>query len=198
MSAVSERLTVLAHELRSPVAALVALGHAWHGLPTAADRRRAIELAVAAARDIERLMRDPELLTLDRAEVDVAALVQGLAGGLVSVRVEGRPSVVGDETRLRQALANLVGNGLRHGTRVVVAVAEHDDQVVLEVADDGPGVGPLQDPFTRGSSGVGSTGIGLWLARAIVEAHGGTLQLVPPAAGGARFRLALPSSSAAS
>jgi len=197
MSEESERLTVLAHELRSPVAALVALGHAWHGLPTADDRRRAIELAVAAARDIERLVRDPALLSLDRAEVDLAALVEGLAGDVVAVRVEGRPSVLGDATRLRQAMANLVANGLRHGSRVAVSVAEHEGEVVLEVADDGPGVGPLEDPFARGSSSVASTGLGLWLARAIAEAHGGTLELVP-GAHGARFRLALPSSSGAS
>lgn len=192
-----DRLAVLAHELRSPVAALDALAQAAGGLAADANRRRALRLAVDAVRDIERLLGDPELLSLERAEVDLAALVEGLAADAVAVRVDGRPVVRGDETRLRQLLANLVGNGLRHGTRVVVEVVERDGVVVVEVTDDGPGLDAAADPFVRGVSGVGSTGIGLWLARAIAEAHGGTLDAAPPDGGGATFRLALPSSSAA-
>ena len=197
MSAERDRLAVLAHELRSPVAALAALAQAAGQLAADTDLRRALGLAVDAVRDIERLLGDRELLSLERTEVDLAALVEGLAGAAVAVRVDGQPVVQGDETRLRQLLANLVGNGLRHGTRVVVDVAERDGEVVLEVTDDGPGLDPLEDPFARGVSGVGSTGIGLWLARAIAEAHGGTLDAAPPDGGGATFRLALPSSSAA-
>ena len=70
-----------------------------------------------------------------------------------------------------------------------------DGLVVVDVTDDGPGLDPGLDPFAAGSSGVGSTGIGLWLARAIAVAHGGSLE----AAGegpGARFRLVLPPASA--
>ena len=52
------------------------------------------------------------------------------------------------------------------------------------------------DVFARGSSGAGSPGLGLWLSRAIAEAHGGTLELVPEPGPGARFRLSLPSASA--
>ena len=196
MSDERDRLSILAHELRSPVAALDALAQAAGQLAADSDRRRALGLAVDAVRDLERLLGDPERLALERADGDLAARVEGRAGAAVAVRVDGRPVVRGDETRLRQLLANLVGNGLRHGTRVVVDVAERDGEVVIEVADDGPGVDPLEDPFARGVSGVGSTGIGLWLARAIAEAHGGTLDAAPPDGGGATFRLALPSSSA--
>jgi len=75
-------------------------------------------------------------------------------------------------------------------------VAEVDGRVVVTVADDGPGVDPRLDPFSRGASGAGSTGYGLWLARAIAEAHGGTLGLADAPGGGASFRLSLPSSVA--
>jgi signal transduction histidine kinase len=69
------------------------------------------------------------------------------------------------------------------------------DRAVLEVSDDGPGLAAGLDPFARGVSGSGSTGYGLWLAREIAAAHGGTLDLVP-AETGARFRLALPRADA--
>ena len=73
-------------------------------------------------------------------------------------------------------------------------MGESDGRVVVDVADDGPGLPDGLDPFARGTSGAGSTGIGLWLARAIADAHGGSLDLVGTGPGG-RFRLVLPSAS---
>jgi signal transduction histidine kinase len=193
----ADRLRVVAHELRSPVAALMALADAAPALRGPAERRRLLDLAVAAGRDIERILSDPELLSLRPVLVDVGGLVAGLAADRVVVAVEGRPEARADATRLRQAIANLVANGLRHGMRVAIQVAEKDGEVVVEVTDDGPGVSPGLDPFARGMSGAGSSGLGLWLARAIAEAHGGSLVLLPGTEPGARFRLALPSASGA-
>lgn len=191
----SERLGVLAHELRSPVAALVGLAESAPRAAGAAARRRFVELAVAAARDIDRLLTDPNLLSLRRDAVDLGALVAGFAGPSVTVLGEPAGVVEGDPTRLRQVVANLVANGLRHGQRVALEVGARDDRVVVDVSDDGPGVAPGLDPFARGVGTAGSTGYGLWLARAIAEAHGGTLELVDDEAAGARFRLALPPAS---
>jgi two-component system sensor histidine kinase BaeS len=192
-----ERLQVVAHELRSPVAALAALADAFPGAPTAA-RPRLVELAVAAGRDIERLLSDPELFSLRRELVDVGAVVSSFADdGKVTVTVFGSPRAHADPTRLRQAIGNVVTNALRHGGQVTIQVGEGQDTVVVDVVDDGPGVDPGIDPFARGTSGSGSTGLGLWLARAIAEAHGGTLRLLPGPDTGARFRLVLPSASAA-
>jgi two-component system OmpR family sensor kinase len=190
-----ERLRILAHELRSPVAALEALSHAARTTGPA-DRARLVELAVAAARDIERLLSDPELLSLRVEDVDLDALVRGFARAEVAVDAEGSHHVRADPTRLRQAIANLVANALRHGTRATLAVRERDGRVEVLVTDDGPGVDAGIDPFARGESGAGSTGYGLWLARAIADGHGGTLELVDGARPGARFRLSLPSASA--
>ena len=185
-----ERLEVVAHELRSPVAALAALAGALPSVP-AKDRERVLRLAVAAGRDIERICADADLVSLRREPVALGPLVAGFASDRVVVSVDGAP------TRLRQALGNLVGNGLRHGSSVAIDVRQRDGSVVLDVTDDGPGVELGLDPFARGSSAIGSTGIGLWLARRIAEAHGGSLSLVEDDRAGARFRLALPSASAA-
>jgi signal transduction histidine kinase len=161
----------------------------------AAQRRRIVELAVAAARDIERILGDPTLVSLRREPVDVGALVAGLAGDRVEVAVTGRPRAEADPTRLRQVLANLVENGLRHGTQVRIEAGERDGRVVVDVVDDGPGVDPELDLFARGVSGAGSSGLGLWVARSIAEAHGGSLELAAGPGPGARFRLSLPSAS---
>ena len=191
-----ERLEIVAHELRSPVAALAALLDALPTVPRP-DRRRVVDLAVAAGRDIERICGDADLLSLRPERVDLVSLVAGFASDDVVVSLDGEPAVDGDPTRLRQVLGNLVENGLRHGSSVAIDVAQRDGSVVLDVSDDGPGVEPGIDPFARGSSDAGSTGIGLWLSRRIAEAHGGSLDLVRDGGAGARFRLALPSASAA-
>jgi signal transduction histidine kinase len=190
-----DRLDVVLHELRSPVAALTALAEAVDALPGA--RRRLIGLAIAAARDIDRILTDPGLTSLRREPVDVGELVTALGDETVEVSITGRTYAEADPTRLRQALANLVANALRHGSHVRIEVGESCGRVVVEVADDGPGVEPDVDLFTRGESGAGSSGLGLWLSRSIAEAHGGSLELVPGAGPGARFRLSLPSASAA-
>ena len=185
-----ERLEVVAHELRSPVAALRALTDAFPHAP-AGTRGRIVELAVAAARDVERILGDVEVFSSRPEDVDLGELVTAFSATDVTVAVESGPQVSVDPTRLRQAIGNLVANGLRHGSRVAIHVTETDEGAILDVVDDGPGVDPVVDPFVRGSSTAGSSGLGLWLAREIVEAHGGTLEL-QPGGPGARFRLVLP------
>lgn len=189
-----ERLRVVAHELRSPVAALSALAEAAPAVPPA-DRRRLLLLGLAAARDVQRILGDADVLSVRREPLDLGMLAATFADACVGVSVKGAAPVVGDGTRLRQVIANLVANGLRHGTRVEIDVVAQDRWACVEVVDDGPGVAGEIDPFARGTSGVGSSGLGLWLARRIAEAHGGSLVLVPGTGAGARFRLSLPSAS---
>lgn len=190
-----ERLRVVAHELRSPVAALEALATAAATADDPAILRRVVALGIAAARDLERIVSDPELLSLRLEPVDLAALATSFAAPAVTVDAKSPMTVAGDATRLRQVLSNLVGNALRHGTWAAVQVRAENSLVVVSVTDNGPGVGPGVDPFARGVSGAGSTGYGLWLSRAIAEAHGGTLELGHAPGAGACLRLALPSSS---
>ncbi len=192
----SERLRIVVHELRSPVAALDALAEAASGTADQAILRRLLELGIAAARDVERIVSDPELSSLRLERVDLAELVRGFARPAVTVGAEGEHVVRADPTRLRQAVANLVANGLRHGAHVSVEVAERAGRVELVVTDDGPGFAPEVDPFVRGASGSGSTGYGLWLARTIAVAHGGSLEVLEDGGPSGRLRLSLPSASA--
>lgn len=192
-----DRLAVLAHELRSPVAALVALAERAAGAGYPEDvSRRFVALAVAAGRDIERLLSDPDLLSIRPVEVDVEEILLGLAVPGVVIASESL-AVLCDPTRVRQAIGNLVANGLRHGTEVTIDARREGDHAVIHVRDDGPGIDLTIDPFALGVSTVGSSGYGLWLARAIAEAHGGRLKLTSASGQGATFTLFLPLASGA-
>lgn len=190
-------LALLVHELRAPVAALARLAEA---APAARDRGSLgplVSLAVAAGRDLERILRDPVSGAARREPARLAALVSSAAiegGDRVDVRWEADPVVVVDPTRIRQALANLVANGLRHGERVTLVVGETGETAHVDVRDDGPGLSVELDPFARGVGAAGSTGLGLWVARTAVEEQGGSLELVDRGPG-AWFRLVLPRAS---
>lgn len=108
---------------------------------------------------------------------------------------EPAPDVVvrGDEARLRQVFVNLLSNARVHtppGTRVVLGLRSEGDAVVVSVTDDGPGIASALLPslfqrFSRGDSARnrvgGSTGLGLAIAQAIVQEHGGRLTVHSPA-----------------
>jgi signal transduction histidine kinase len=117
------------------------------------------------------------------------------------------PSIVGDRVHLQQVVLNLVLNGMDAMSRVVdndrritVTTVALPDAVEVRVADSGPGIEPaiaprLFDSFvTTKAHGMG---LGLSIARTIVEAHGGSIGVVPGAARGAVFRFSLPLPQAA-
>ncbi|WP_214326088.1 sensor histidine kinase [Nonomuraea sediminis] len=117
--------------------------------------------------------------------------------------------LAGDEARLRQVAANLVGNALKHtppDAAVTVRVGRRDGWAVLEVSDDGPGVAAehvphLFDRLYRVSQGRsradGGAGLGLSIVAAIVRAHGGQVEVDTTPGDGATFRVLLPGSEAA-
>jgi len=89
-------------------------------------------------------------------------------------------------TWLRRALRNLISNALRYGTRARVTLQREGRDAVLRVEDDGPGIpdgeiARMLEPFIRleasRNSATGGTGLGLTLARAIADQHGGSLAL---------------------
>jgi two-component system OmpR family sensor kinase len=120
----------------------------------------------------------------------------------------GPPSsapVLGDEARLRQVVSNLVGNAIAHtppGTPVRIGVGTVGDEAVLVVEDDGPGLAPDQaarvfDRFyrvdgSRSRSDAGGAGLGLSIARSLLTAHGGRLELRTAPGEGAAFSVVLP------
>jgi two-component system OmpR family sensor kinase len=125
--------------------------------------------------------------------------------GLEETSGPASATVIGDENRLRQVVANLTANAIRHtpaGTPVEVAVGLREGTAVLEVRDHGPGLSPQDaekvferfyrvDASRQRGSGGGS-GLGLSIVAAVVDAHGGRVGVRPTAGGGATFRLELP------
>ena len=113
------------------------------------------------------------------------------------------PVFVGPQL-IRQALANLISNAIKYtpaGGRVQVRAASQDESLVVEVEDSGPGIAPEEqklvfEKFFRGSSPEvrkqPGSGLGLALARQIVQLHGGQLTLESQPGRGSTFRIVLP------
>lgn len=114
-------------------------------------------------------------------------------GRALRVRVQGRPLARATKARLREAIGVLLDNALRHGAGTVsVSARGGEATVAIEVTDSGAGVPDdlVAHIFDRGVSGGGSTGVGLALARALVDSDGGRLEL--SAARPATFTIFLP------
>lgn len=159
--------------------------------PTAKEAQAAFEQAERLAEVLD------ELLAAARAAREVDAEPVDLSEELPAIAAEWREPLKADgrllklqvpdgllaratRTRLREAIGVLLDNALRHGEGVVTLSAHVGDRMaIVEVNDDGPGVPQelVGHVFERGVSGVGSTGLGLALAMALVEADGGRLKL---------------------
>lgn len=202
-----ERLAVLVHEVRSPVAALAAIAEAYREADATAQRSLTA-LAIAACAGIERLIVDASVASVRPTQVDVRRLVEETVGAWVltgdDVRADIAPDVTldieGDPLRLRQALDNLVGNALAHspaGAEVVVGAVSGDGDVLISVVDRGVGIPPedherIFDTGVRLNEGQPGSGLGLAIARSIAAAHGGRLTVSSALGEGATFTLALP------
>jgi len=140
--------------------------------------------------------------------VEVAAELEPLAerGGHRLTVAAHEPLVLdGVRDELHRLALNLIENALRHtpsGTHVHAALARADDEIVLTVEDDGPGIPQelrprLFERFVRGrgDSGGGS-GLGLSIVRAVAASHGGTVAIERGELGGARFVVRLPGAGA--
>jgi signal transduction histidine kinase len=209
-------LANVAHELRTPVAALRAqLENLVDGVRVADDPALRevldeVERLGGLVDDLLGLARAEAGVTpLARGPVRVAALADDVAREVRAVR-PGRGVVVdvpsslvadADGARLRQVLVNLVDNATRHapdGGRVEVRCrADGRGGLIVEVTDNGPGI-PEQEwnsvfeRFRRGGSAItGGTGLGLAIARWAVALHGGRIAVVPSPQG-CRIRAELP------
>jgi signal transduction histidine kinase len=202
----TERLAILVHEVRSPVAALGAIAEtvAEPELDASA-RRELVRLSLAACRGVERIVTDVAVASIRPEWMDPAALVRDAvsAAALRGARVEidvpsGLPVIEGDPSRLRQLLDNLISNAVVHGppTGIVVVRAEAGDEVRISVSDTGDGIPVEQqerifEPGVRLDSRTPGSGLGLPLARAIAEGHRGSLT-VTSVPGLTTFTVALP------
>jgi signal transduction histidine kinase len=156
---------------------------------------------------------DAGTFTYRFADVDLGALVRDSVAGIALAQdevsvvsdVHGElPTVRGDRDRLQQVLTNLLDNAVKYspsGEKVTVSAFRQDSRVRIQVSDHGPGVPADQqrvifEKFGRGhmagSPGTPGTGLGLYIARSIAEAHGGVLEVDSGPAPGATFTLVLP------
>jgi signal transduction histidine kinase len=156
---------------------------------------------------------DAGTFTYRFADVDLGALVRDSVAGIALAQdevsvvsdVHGElPTVRGDRDRLQQVLTNLLDNAVKYspsGEKVTVSAFRQDSRVRIQVSDHGPGVPADQQRVifekfgrghTAGSPGKPGTGLGLYIARSIAEAHGGVLEVDSGPAPGATFTLVLP------
>ncbi|MGQ0803020.1 MAG: ATP-binding protein [Actinomycetota bacterium] len=221
-----EFLGMVSHELRTPLTVVkgfvdTVLLH-WEHLPD--ERRRELlgrasgnadelnrlvgQLLDFARIDADRVRLEPKILTVRvSAEAALEELGAVLERHRIEVDVPEALAVMADADALAHVLTNLLVNAAKFappGTRVMVSARAADDEVVISVSDEGPGVAPddRERIFERFYQSPGNTvarkgtGIGLGVARTLVELHGGTIWVEGRPGDGATFSFTLPASAA--
>jgi signal transduction histidine kinase len=215
-------VSLVSHELRTPMAAVIGsartLQQRWREL-TADQRESFLELIAGETNRLATLISD--VLDTSRidagtfafrfSDVDLGELVRDSVAAVdvgsdeVGVRAEVQdalPVVRGDPGRLRQVLMNLLDNAVKYspaGDEVQVHAYAENGRVRIDVRDHGPGIARedqrlIFEKFGRVTTGNtrSGTGLGLFIARSIAEAHGGTLEVASAPEHGAVFTLELP------
>ena len=215
-------VSLVSHELRSPMAAVIGAARTlqvrWRELQP--DQREAFlaligdetaRLASLVGDVLDTSRIDAGTFSYRFGDVDVGALVQesvataAITQDEVPVTAEiptSVPLVRGDAQRLRQVLGNLIDNAVKYspaGSPVQVSVTGLNGNVAVSVRDEGSGIASgdqrlIFEKFGRvtGGNTKPGTGLGLYIARSIAEAHGGSLAVASAQGRGATFTLTLP------
>lgn len=218
-------LAVVAHDLRNPLNTVtMAIGLMLENTPVErTQERRQVEIVRRAADRMNRMIQD--LLDVKRMESgrlaidlrpedvdviinDMIEMLRPLAVGssitLESSVPEGLPPVLADSARIQQVLSNLVGNAVKFTPRegrITVCAEEIEGEVRFGVIDTGPGIPPEQVPHIFGqfwqasSSDRRGIGLGLAIAKGIVEAHKGTIWVESHVGLGSTFYFTLPTAT---
>ncbi|MCC7117675.1 MAG: PAS domain-containing protein [Anaerolineales bacterium] len=215
-------VSVVSHELRTPVALIKGYASTLRRDDAKWDKRTISDSLAVIEEEADRLskMVDDLLdasrlqaggLSLNHADVALPSLALRVAARfssqapkhkIVTDFPEGFPVIVGDETRLEQVISNLVSNSLKYAPKGEIKISgeARPDQVIVCVSDEGPGIAAKDlphvfDRFYRSANAVKQTkgaGLGLYLTREIVEAHGGHIWADPNRESGARICFSLP------
>ena len=215
-------ISVVSHELRTPVALIkgyastLSRDDAHWDMEIVKDSLTVIEEeADRLAQMIDDLLDASRLqaggMSLNQTDVALNSLASRLAERFqtqtgrhqISIHFpEIFPVILADETRVRQVLNNLISNAIKYSPEGEIKISgeARPEQVILCVSDQGPGIDPkdmphIFDRFYRAVESVNKTkgaGLGLYLARAIVEAHGGRMWVDPQKNSGARICFSLP------
>ena len=220
MAALGQTMSGVAHELNNPLATILSWAERLAEKSLDDGTRRGVEAILGEADRAARIVRN--LLTFarkrqsTRAMIDLTQVVADTLAlrahdeRLTSVEVvtalaSGLPLVFADAHQIQQVLLNLVINAEQamlaaHGRGALVIRTWHDAEenaVALEVSDDGPGVpedvrSKIFDPFFTTKEVGEGTGLGLSVAYAIMQEHGGRIRVDSPKGGGASFVVELP------
>ena len=210
-------LAMASHDLRTPATVIQARAQLMKrrraydetGVLAILEQTRRMERLIADLGEVVRL--EAGRVELRTGPVDLGALAREAAGRAQSqaaahaIRLEApRTPVVGcwDRDRLAQVLDNLLGNAVKYapgGSQVVVRVERVAGEARLAVADRGPGIAPehlprLFERFYRadGTGAAAGLGLGLYISRMLVEAHGGRIWAASAPGEGSTFTVALP------
>jgi two-component system, OmpR family, sensor kinase len=214
-------ITDASHELRTPLTTIRGFAELYRQ-GAARDPELLMTRIESESRRMGLLVEDLLLLArldaqrpLEHHRVDLLALASDAVHDAKSIAPKrritlevfdgpGTPEVLGDEARLRQVLGNLVANALQHTPEtagITVRVGTDDDNAILEVADEGPGMTVddahrIFERFYRTDSSraraSGGTGLGLSIVDSLVYAHGGTVSVTTAPGMGCRFTVNLP------
>lgn len=213
-------LSSVSHDLRTPMAAIKGAATTLLHSDITLDEAGRHELLQTISEEVEHLNRVIrnvlDMTRLESGAITVKKEWQSLEEivGVVLNRLGARlkdhplttnlpadlPLVPFDPLLLDQVLTNLLENAIKYtppGTPVTLSAAVQGEQVLVEVADHGPGIPPgdeerIFEKFVRGSATGGGVGLGLTISRAIIAAHGGRIWAENRPGGGAVFRFTLP------
>lgn len=215
-------ISIVSHELKTPVALIKGYASTlrrddarWDKHVVQDSLTVIEEEADRLAKMIEDLLDASRLqaggLSLNRADVSLPNLATRLAERFQTQTKEHKllvdfpadfPIILADETRIEQVLSNLISNAIKYSPNGEIRISGQvrPEQVIVTVNDEGPGIDPrdmphIFDRFYRADTAVRKTkgaGLGLFLARAIVEAHGGRIWVDPQPGSGARICFSLP------
>ncbi len=225
MAALGQTISGVAHELNNPLATILTSAERLSAKSVDDDVRRAVETirteSERAARIVRNLLTFARKRHTTRAMVDLNSVVRETLAlrsyeqrltniDVIEAFASGLPQVFADPHQIQQVLLNLVINAEQamlaaNGRGTLIVRTWHDvdrETVVLEVSDDGPGVPQdvqpkIFDPFFTTKEVGQGTGLGLTVAYAIVQEHGGRIDVVSGNGAGATFSVQLPTGGAA-